>query len=376
MSISIKGQWTGRTHSGSYVIANINVSDEIISGKASEYETNKVDNESVSHWVYSSFSGKISGNKFSGEIKVDSVHHSDGVPLTNEELNNFIRKAGIEYPIKVVLDGKIISEDELVLKSTSTFPTISTREESVTLRKPNKKYSSIPEIHMSWDKFKEFALDQKDGLIYRGQANGWPLQTSYHRTGSADLHSYLDNEVVQLEHHVNAVSDHPYNIYDDRSLGSLLNLAQHHGYPTPLLDWTRSPYVAAFFAFENKESLENSEKVSIFLFDNKKWSSFAGNSAPMRSPHIAVSTLELPSFNNPRVIPQQALVMFSNINDIEEIVESVEKVNGNYLKRVTIDVSEADKAMKDLKLMGLTWGSLFPGLDGLCKQLKRFHFDS
>ena len=46
-------------------------------------------------------------------------------------------------------------------------------------------------------------------------------------------------------------------------VGSYMVHLRHNGFPSPFLDWTRSPYIAAFFAF--RRPIKGVEKVSIFV---------------------------------------------------------------------------------------------------------------
>ena len=84
--------------------------------------------------------------------------------------------------------------------------------------------------------------------VFRGQAQAdWPLQPSIERAGWdaatwPGKEDYVRSEFKRRAHHY--LLDLPDK---DDELGWLA-LMRHHGAPSRLLDWTKSPYVAAFFA--------------------------------------------------------------------------------------------------------------------------------
>ena len=59
---------------------------------------------------------------------------------------------------------------------------------------------------------------------------------------------YLEREFRRRAHHF--LADVPPRLDDLEWLA----LMQHHGAPTRLVDWTKSPYVAAFFAAESADT--------------------------------------------------------------------------------------------------------------------------
>jgi len=164
------------------------------------------------------------------------------------------------------------------------------------------------------------------------------------------------------------------DIADER--GALLSLAQHHGFPTPLLDWTQSPYVAAWFAFEKarQQGRNLDEPVRVFLL-NKAALLEHEPSSLMTNTYPHISTLETLAIQNPRILPQQGVTTLTTVLDVEShLLDAGKKGEKLLIDAFDIPYFERDKVLSELKLMGITRGTLFPGLDGICSDLKSKRF--
>ena len=157
----------------------------------------------------------------------------------------------------------------------------------------------------------------------------------------------------------------------------LLHLVQHHGYPTPLLDWTESPFVAAYFAFNRIPKNPASEgDIRIFALDRE---SFTNSSYPSADHTYdfapALSVLNLPFRDNQRAVPQQSVQTFTNTYDPEMLIDIWQEAEGcRYLTKIDIKKSGRNVIMSELERMNITASRLFPGLDGLCQTLKENYF--
>lgn len=229
---------------------------------------------------------------------------------------------------------------------------------------------------LDWEGFKAYLaaiVQTEKAFLFRGQAsNEWALSTSFHRHKRYDLLRYRENECRQVAREFNARLGRRYDLEKGVDFGAVLSMAQHHGFPTPLLDWTKSPYIAAYFALS--ETVRPVKPGRIFVLDMSAWLELH-QPATITDPAPAVSVREFEAHDNPRHIPQQSCHTFSNVADIAGYL----RWNGhlrkkNFLTIIDIEPKHRDHAIKDLAFMGLTAASLFPGLDGTCRALKERFF--
>jgi len=215
----------------------------------------------------------------------------------------------------------------------------------------------------SWKYFHDFLksrnLLEKRTYIYRGQKNSeWLVRPSIHREIAkrlkgkeykTKLNTHLENFKYSIRGKVPGLKE----ILEDEN--ELWALGQHHGLKSPLLDFSSSPFLAAYFAFEEKEN--ESEHRTIWMLAAVAIDNYVDEKLTMYRPLSDIT---------PRLISQDGLfVKFNENQDLESIIKSTKKPDDKiYLYKVLIPSKDRKAFLKSLNRMNINHKTLFPDLHG------------
>ena len=236
---------------------------------------------------------------------------------------------------------------------------------------------------------------RRDTGVYRGSADAtWPLLTSLDRLGGSDP----PHTKGELEAHILRNFRRYSRPFLEAPLASdweLLVTAQHHGVPTRFLDWTYSPLVAAHFATRKAAPAGRDRAIwrlewqqvhrrfelpelSLLLEDLERHLGRGGAFTPWalfeRKPDATpfACMIEPPTLTA-RIGTQSAV--FTLCSDRTRSFDRFldEHGLGGALTRFVIPADEAQRFRDQLDLAGMDERRLFPDLDAVAEDLRRYY---
>ena len=224
----------------------------------------------------------------------------------------------------------------------------------------------------SWKDFSGFimSVDKNEPICWRGQKcdeKEWPLESAFDRI----IKGQNRNRDKILKKHCNTTAYafrgriHNPSIREIKkeikakslNINHLWAICRHHGLATPLLDWTKSPFVAAYFAFAEPEGKSQIEHRFIYALKYKMAYKINLNPPPNFEWFDPLSS------EFPRLLNQDG--MFTIMDDGRCIKLFIEEQSKGYnddwvLMKIKISNKNRKEFLRHLNLMNINHLTLFP----------------
>ena len=246
-------------------------------------------------------------------------------------------------------------------------------------RKANRTTYRVSRLK-SWDAFLELIVSRPySNWAFRGERDAsWPLYSSISRylmNFGVDRKAWPEQEgriLRVFKRKAHQYLEQPPDPDDDFQW---LALMQHHGAPTRLLDFTWSPYVAAFFALERTlndgvvwalNPTAVSTRRAVERMDPRGKGNLARYYLTGNQRFIWMGE---PQKMNRRLIAQSGTFAVPGVIDvpIEEILS--DRDQEDILAKFVLTNAVREQGMRELYRMNITNATLFPDLDGLGRSM-------
>jgi hypothetical protein len=247
----------------------------------------------------------------------------------------------------------------------------------------------------------EQTYKHENTILFRGQASTrWHLDTTLERKTKQEftLTQYL-HKARKIVPELESYTGIKWNLPNDSTLNEMVKeqadklfgpdslpcyeylvYLRHHGYPSPLLDWSESPYIAAYFAMCDADPKE--KRVTVFAYigsiNTGKGKDFYREGDALiqeKGPRITTHKRHYLQKAQYTIALKWSEEHQAHVFCFHDEVFDKKHPKQDILIKITIPISDRKLALKDLEDHNINHFTLFQTEDSLVKTLSMREFD-